>query len=106
MLDQAMVRSALARDSVRYVGEAVAVVLATSAVAAADAVEVVVLEVEPLPAVVGFDAARRDDVLLHPDAGTNRSYSMGGEPAPDLFDGCEVVVELTFANPRLNGAPI
>ncbi len=106
MLDQAMVRSALARDRVRYVGEAVAVVLATSAVAAADAVEVVVLEVEPLPAVVGFDAARRDDVLLHPDAGTNRCYSMGGEPDLDFFAGCEVVVELTFANPRLNGAPI
>ena len=35
MLDQVMVRSALARDRVRYVGEAVAVVLATSAVAAA-----------------------------------------------------------------------
>ena len=106
MLDQAMVRSVLARDRVRYVGEAVAVVLATSAVDAADAVEAIVLEVEPLPAVVGFEAARLDQVLLHPDAGTNRCYSMGGEPDPDFFAGCEVVVELTFANPRLNGAPI
>jgi len=105
-LDQAMVRSALAGDRVRYVGEPVAVVVATSVAAAVDAVERVVVDVDPLPAVVGFDAARRDEVLLHPGAGTNRCFTMGGEADPDLFADCEVVVYLTFVNPRLNGAPI
>ena len=105
-LDQAMVRSALAGDRVRYVGEPVAVVVATSVAAAVDAVERVVVDVDPLPAVVGFDAARRDEVLLHPGAGTNRCFTMGREADPDLFADCEVVVYLTFVNPRLNGAPI
>jgi carbon-monoxide dehydrogenase large subunit len=41
----------LARDRVRYVGEPVAVVVATSPYAAEDAAELVGLEIEPLPAV-------------------------------------------------------
>ncbi len=105
-LDQAMVRTWLATDRVRYVGEPVAVVLAETPAEAADAVDLVVVDVDPLPAVVGFDAARSDDVLLHPEAGTNRCYSMGGEPDPHFFDGCDVVVELSFDNPRMNVAPI
>ena len=105
-LDQTMVRSSLARDRVRYVGEPLAVVVATSAVAAIDAVDRVVMDIDRLPSVVGFAAARSDEVLLHPDAGTNRCFTMGGKADPDLFQDCEVVVELTFVNPRLSGAPI
>jgi aerobic carbon-monoxide dehydrogenase large subunit len=46
-----MPRSALARDKVRYVGEAVACVVAETVAQAKDAVEAVVLDVDPLPAV-------------------------------------------------------
>jgi len=105
-LDTAMTRTALARDRVRYVGEPVAIVLAETPAQAVDAAELVHAEVDPLPAVVGFDASKAEETLVHPEAGTNRCWTMGRDPDPDLFDGCEVVVSLTFANPRLNGAPI
>tara|TARA_B100001123_G_scaffold24757_1_gene26881 strand:- start:675 stop:2948 length:2274 start_codon:yes stop_codon:yes gene_type:complete len=105
-LETAMTRTALAWDRVRYVGEPVAVVLAETPAQAVDAAELVHAEVDPLPAVVGFDASKAGETLVHPEAGTNRCWTMGRDPDPDLFDGCEVVVSLTFANPRLNGAPI
>ncbi|MGH7114988.1 MAG: xanthine dehydrogenase family protein molybdopterin-binding subunit, partial [Stellaceae bacterium] len=44
-------RYALATDKVRYVGEAVAAVIADSVAAAKDAAEAVVLDIDPLPAV-------------------------------------------------------
>ena len=86
--------------------EPVAVVLAETPAQAVDAAELVHAEVDPLPAVVGFDASKAGETLVHPEAGTNRCWTMGRDPDPDLFDGCEVVVSLTFANSRLNGAPI
>ena len=50
----------LARDKVRYVGEAVAVVVADSRYLAEDALELIDVTYEPLPAVVDMDDALRD----------------------------------------------
>ena len=61
----------IAHDKVRYVGEPLAVVVAESAALAEDALEAIAVEIEPLPAVADRDAARRDDVLLFDEAGTN-----------------------------------
>jgi aerobic carbon-monoxide dehydrogenase large subunit len=61
----------IAHDKVRYVGEPLAVVVAESAALAEDALEAIVVEIEPLPAVADRDAARHDDVLLFDEAGTN-----------------------------------
>ncbi len=105
-LNQSMRRTSLATDRVRYVGEPVAVVVAESAAEAADAAELVAVDVEPLAAVIGFDAARRGDVVLHPDTDGNCCFTMGDEPDPAFFAGCEVVVEQVFENPRLSAAPI
>ena len=52
----------LARDRVRYVGEPIAVVVAESRYIAEDALDDIVVDVEPLPAVVDLEAA------LSPDA--------------------------------------
>ena len=54
-----MARPVLARDTVRFVGEPVAVVVAETAAAAADAAEHVVVDIEPRPAVVALP--RRGD---------------------------------------------
>ena len=105
-LDQSMLRTPLATNRVRYVGEPVAVVLAETPVAAADAAEMVLVDVDPLPAVVGVEASRSGGVLIHPTAGTNLCHSIDGDSDPDFFDDCEVVVEMSFTNPRLNVAPI
>ena len=61
----------IAETKVRYVGEAVAVVVAENAALAEDALEHIVLDIEPLPAIVDHEQAREGSVLLFDEAGTN-----------------------------------
>jgi carbon-monoxide dehydrogenase large subunit len=61
----------IAQRKVRYVGEPLAVVVAQSAGLAEDALEAILIDIEPLPAVADRAAARRDDVLLFEGSGTN-----------------------------------
>jgi CO/xanthine dehydrogenase Mo-binding subunit len=62
---------ALARDTVRHVGEAVAMVVARDRYLAEDACGLVEVDYEPLPAVVGLDAARRAERSVHADVPDN-----------------------------------
>lgn len=63
---------ALAPDKVRHVGEPVAFVVATSRYAAEDALELIEVDYEPLPAVVDLEeAAAGRPALVHEDIGTN-----------------------------------
>ena len=64
----------LAVDEVRHVGEAVAVVVARDRYAAADALEAVQVDYDPLPPVLDMEEALRDEVLVHSDKGTNKTY--------------------------------
>ena len=64
---------AIAVDRVAFAGEIVAVVVARSAALARDAAELVDVDYEELPAVLDLKQAARDDVLAHPDLGTNTS---------------------------------
>ncbi|MGH3341915.1 MAG: xanthine dehydrogenase family protein molybdopterin-binding subunit [Carbonactinosporaceae bacterium] len=67
---------ALAVDEVRYVGEAVAVVVANDRYAATDALEVIDVEYDPLPPVVDMEAALAEGApLVHSDKGTNRCFT-------------------------------
>ena len=59
------------RRKVRYVGEPIAVVVAESAALAEDALEAILVDIEPLPAVADRAAARKGDVLLFEESGTN-----------------------------------
>ena len=62
----------LARDKVRYVGEPVVGVIAEDRYLAEDAAEFLVIDYEPLPAVVDPEAATLPGApLLHEEAGTN-----------------------------------
>ncbi len=105
MFNQAMTRTWLATDRVRYVGEPVAVVLSTSREAGVDAAEAVVIDYEPLPAVATTAQALSDETILFPEAGTN---TVTGFPAgdEDVLAGAEVTVELAFRNHRLTAAPL
>ena len=100
----------LALDRVRFVGEPIAVVVAETHAQAVDAAEAVVADIDPLPAVIGVEAALGDETLLYPDLGSNLAFdgSWMGVPPPtdDLFDGCEVVVRGRFLNQRLAPCPI
>jgi len=62
----------LAKDKVRYVGEPIVIVVAESRYIAEDAVELINLEVDPLPAVVDLDDALSADApLIHDDLPQN-----------------------------------
>jgi CO/xanthine dehydrogenase Mo-binding subunit len=64
----------LAVSKVRYQGEPVAAVVATSPQIADDAAELVQVEYESLEVVVDGEEALKDSILLHDDAGTNRVW--------------------------------
>jgi carbon-monoxide dehydrogenase large subunit len=64
----------LAIDRARYVGEAVAVVIADDAYVARDAADLVDVDYEPLPAVVDATAALASTTLVHDDAPGNRCF--------------------------------
>src|SRR5512146_2454265 len=55
-------RPLLARDRVRFVGEAIAMVIANTAAAAADAAELIDIDYEDLPVAIGFDKALAPDM--------------------------------------------
>ena len=75
-VDQRMTRPVLARDTVRFVGEPVAVVVAETAAAAADAAEHVLVDIEPESPVVSPADAATDATLVHQEAGTNVAFDM------------------------------
>lgn len=76
----------LAAKAARYVGDAVAVVLATSRAAAVDAAEQVIVDYDPLPAVVDPEEAAKNEVLVHPDLGSNVCYDYDVTPDPDAVE--------------------
>lgn len=99
----------LARDVVRLVGEPVAVVVTEDAYQGEDAVELVDVDYDPLPAVIDLaEAAEGRPGLLFPEVGTNVAVSFGDAKDfdPGLFDGCEVVVSREIVNQRLAPAPM
>ena len=63
----------IAIDRVAFAGEIVAVVVARSAAEARDASELVEVDYDPLPVALDLKAAAADQVLAHPDLGTNIS---------------------------------
>jgi carbon-monoxide dehydrogenase large subunit len=63
----------IAVERVACAGEIVAVVVARTAAAARDAVELVDVDYAELPAVLDLREAAKDEVLAHPDLGTNTS---------------------------------
>src|SRR6202167_2701485 len=90
----------LAADTVRFVGEPVAVVITDDRYQGEDAAELVSVDYETLPAVVGPAAALTGESLLFPAAGSNIPFT---NPVPDddaPFDVCDVVVEQDIVNQR------
>ncbi|MFT4085190.1 MAG: aerobic carbon-monoxide dehydrogenase large subunit [Nocardioides sp.] len=67
---------ALAKETVRYVGEAIAFVVAEDRYLAEDAVSRIEVAYEVLPPVVGIDAARAAEHLVHDDVPGNLAARM------------------------------
>jgi carbon-monoxide dehydrogenase large subunit len=98
----------LARDKVRHVGEAVAVVVADSRYLAEDALDLIEVAYEPLPAVVHIDDALRDRVLVHEAAGTNLGarYTIDVGDIEAAFRMAEYTRKETFKVHRHTGNPL
>jgi carbon-monoxide dehydrogenase large subunit len=105
-LPPAMRRSLLAADVVRFVGEALVAIVSETASAGADAAEAVVVDLDPLPPVIGVDAALSGAALLFPEAGTNVVTVAEGGSGDVSVEGCEVVVRATMRNQRLAPCPL
>jgi len=93
-------------DRVRFVGEPVAIVITDDRYQGEDAAELVSVDYDPLPAVVGFDAAIAGESLLFPAAASNVAVTSGGPADAAAFDGCDVVVQRTIVNQRLAPVPL
>jgi carbon-monoxide dehydrogenase large subunit len=76
----------VAQGKACYVGDIVAVVVAESRYQAADAVDAVVVDYDPLDPVVDLEDAAGDRVVIHDDLGTNRSYTWTLSPDPDAVE--------------------
>jgi carbon-monoxide dehydrogenase large subunit len=100
-------RPILATDRVRFVGEAIAVVVAETESQAADAAEAIIVDYESLPAAVDLGRAAADEALVFPEIGTNVMVTeTGGTEGEADFSDCELVVEGEFVNQRLAPCPV
>lgn len=104
--DQAIVRPMLAADRVRFVGEPVVVIVAESAAEALDAAELVVVDYEPLPAVVDPETACVAPPLFEGMAEANVVLRMSLDDQQADFDSCEAVAEVRTVNNRIAPCPI
>ena len=102
-------REALPTERVRYVGEAVAVVVARSRYIAEDAADLIDVEYEPLPAVTDAEAAILPDApVLHEGLGTNLiAMKTGSHGDPEkAFAEADHVFKKRFHHGRVSGIPI
>jgi carbon-monoxide dehydrogenase large subunit len=106
---------AVAMDMVRYAGEPVAVVVASNRYVARDAADAIVVDIDPLPAVVDPELAMTGQpAIIHPDFPNNLAVALvpsGTGVTPDgkvddsaidkAFAEAEVVVSQRMMNQRL-----
>ncbi|MBP2367135.1 xanthine dehydrogenase family protein molybdopterin-binding subunit [Pseudonocardia parietis] len=106
VLNPELPRPPLATDRVRFVGEAVALVVAETRAAAVDATELVEVDYEPLPAVTDPEAALAEGAELQfPGYGSNLAAGLRG-PEDDPLAGADVVVRARMENQRVAAVPL
>jgi aerobic carbon-monoxide dehydrogenase large subunit len=103
-------RPVLARDRVRFVGEEVAVVAAETQAAARDAVDLIEVEYEDLPVLIGFEKAMAPGaVAIHDNIPGNICFDFeyGDEQkTADAFARAHGVVTLSAESPRVAPTPL
>jgi aerobic carbon-monoxide dehydrogenase large subunit len=105
-IDDDFKRPPLAVDRVRFVGEAVAIVIAETRSIAADAVASVIVDIDPLAASSTAEAALDDgSVPLFAQRADNVAKAFGDSSA-DPLAGAELVVSGRFDNQRVAVAPM
>ena len=99
----------LAEDDVRFVGDPLAMVVATSRYVAEDALELIEVDIDPRPAVADLEDAMADGApVVHPELGPNVIV----EPWPEneevrqIMSEAPHVVTRTFAMTRTTNVPM
>ncbi|TDC03327.1 xanthine dehydrogenase family protein molybdopterin-binding subunit [Nonomuraea longispora] len=92
----------MAVSEVRYVGEAVACVVATDRYRAADALDAIEVDYEPLPAVLDMNEALAEGSPKVHEAG-NKAFSakLTSGDLDAAFEGAPVVIDRTYVQQRL-----
>jgi carbon-monoxide dehydrogenase large subunit len=102
-------RPIMATDRIRFVGEIVAAVVAASRYQAEDALELILADLDPLPAVVTFEDAMAGGAPLVHESVPKNLYFLGHRTFGDVekaFAGADVVVEGEVVHPRVSAAPM
>lgn len=103
-------RPTLVRGHVRYVGEEIALVVASSEAAAQDAVEKIAIDYEDLPALVSeVEALQAGAVQLHASVPGNLAYDFeygSAAAADEAFGRAAHVTRLTLESTRVSGNPM
>ena len=101
-------RPPLAEGEVRFVGDPVALVVATDRYIAEDACELVAVDIDPLPPVVDYLVAAEVDELVHESYGTNVIHDDGAPAAmlDPVFSAATHVVEQSVHQQAYAAVPL
>ncbi|MDQ4042908.1 MAG: xanthine dehydrogenase family protein molybdopterin-binding subunit, partial [Actinomycetota bacterium] len=92
----------IVQDEVNYMGDVVAVVVATDRYRAQDALEHVEVDYEPLDVIVDMETALEEGApLVHEDLGTNECFTWAAGDVGDAFEQADVVVKERYIQQRL-----
>jgi CO/xanthine dehydrogenase Mo-binding subunit len=96
-------QSIVAVDKVRYVGDPVAAVLAESPAVAEEALQLIEVEYDELPAVTNIEEATAPGASLVHESGVARAELRGSTyGAPERFNGTNICYYLTFGREDVN----
>lgn len=99
---------ALARDTVRFVGEPVALVVAADRYVVEDLLDLIAVEYDTREPVTDPVKARQDEALVHEDLGTNvpdKERLTFGD-VDDAFEDADNVLENQYSWGRVSGVPL
>ncbi len=105
-LNQAITWPLLATESVHFVGQPIVAIVAETKAAAVDAAELVVIDYEPLKAVIDIEESHAGTSFAHVAVGSNLAFRIPGNGNAAMFDDCEVVVRQRIINQRLAPVPM
>ncbi|HWV23558.1 MAG TPA: xanthine dehydrogenase family protein molybdopterin-binding subunit [Thermomicrobiales bacterium] len=100
----------LAKDRVRYIGQPLAVVVAETRAGAADAADMVMIDIDPLPAVTDvYDAMEDGAPLVYDEVKGNIGVTFGGHRGGDTdlaFKSAKWTIKEKIRSQRVNAVPM
>jgi carbon-monoxide dehydrogenase large subunit len=107
VLNEQAKRPPLTDDKVRFVGDTVAAVVAETRTQALDAADAVIVDYDPLPAVVDPEAALAPDAPLQfEELGTNLAAAIAPRKHQDVLADADVVIRARIENQRIAVMPM